>query len=723
MHIPSIRTIAPYVALAMLVAILALTPLAHAQADPCTEDIAGNTTISGDLADNCVSGNREGSYARFYTLNIDTQAQVTVTLESVVDPYLFLFQGGDKDGPIVAENDDHEESRVVSQVVADLSPGTYTIEVTTYGPGESGSFTLTVSSIPDDGGSSGGSAPTDPCAENIASNTRVGGVLAGGCASTNKDGSNARFYFFNLDSASDVTITMESTDFDTYLYLLEGNTKGGSVVAENDDHEGSTAMSLITASLGPGAYTVEATSYEAGGVGNFTLTVSDRPGDSQAAPILTPPDTIPAAPESSGSLSEVIDRVRPSVVKIHHDRGQGSGVIVRAEGQTAWAITNEHVVSNQLDVVVTVGDTREVPGTVVGADQQRDLAVVSFLCFQCAAASFGDSRALNVGDRVFAIGYPFDSAQPRVVEPPDRVIVPGAASVTQGTVSAFRYDSVIDVEYIQSDTAINGGNSGGPLLSADGQVIGINTFGLRDSYGLEYAILETTIQEHLPGLMSGNLSPVVEPLEPGYDIARLVGPLSGHLHHDPAGIDLVDVGVYTENPVVAVTFKNPYSGSVYPFSYGLVLRFGPDGGLYFALDSQGRWIITERFFDGTPPQTVAEGPAGILNTRNRSANQLTAYLVGGTALFELNGVLLTDDNGRSSIDVALGAGSVYVMNGFYANTSRAGAITHFEGLVVSELYLYNVSNDSGLAEEVFRAWPDANTNPPDWQMEQPRPSP
>ena len=87
--------------------------------------------------------------------------------------------------------------------------------------------------------------------------------------------------------------------------------------------------------------------------------------------------------------------------------------------------------------------------------------------------------------------------------PRRRVIVPGEASVTKGIISAFRYSTRMDAQLVQNDAAINPGNSGGPLFTPQGQIVGLNTFGYeydlddRPLRGLEFAVLETTIQERL----------------------------------------------------------------------------------------------------------------------------------------------------------------------------------------------------------------------------------
>ena len=194
-------------------------------------------------------------------------------------------------------------------------------------------------------------------------------------------------------------------------------------------------------------------------------------------------------------LSTIIAQVRPSVVKIDTIHvGQGSGVIFRTDGEFAYVATNQHVVGYETAVSVTVRDTSPIVGYVVGADVGKDLAVVRFPCTDCTVAQFGDSHALNVGDQVFTIGYSLAAIQPQALIRPTQVPPANVASVTQGIISAFRYDSINDRDLIQTDAPINPGNSGGPLLNTEGEIVGINTFRLYGSENMGYAVMETTVQ-------------------------------------------------------------------------------------------------------------------------------------------------------------------------------------------------------------------------------------
>ncbi len=170
--------------------------------------------------------------------------------------------------------------------------------------------------------------------------------------------------------------------------------------------------------------------------------------------------------------------------------GEGTGVIIDAAG---IIVTNNHVVRGADELKVLLHDGREVTGTIVGTDPATDLAVVQIEAADLAAASFGDSESLEVGDWVVAIGCPFGLDH----------------SVTAGIISAKGRDGVGLAQfenYIQTDAAINPGNSGGPLADLEGNVIGINTAissrtGGND--GIGFAIPSTMVKDVVAQLRDG----------------------------------------------------------------------------------------------------------------------------------------------------------------------------------------------------------------------------
>jgi len=170
--------------------------------------------------------------------------------------------------------------------------------------------------------------------------------------------------------------------------------------------------------------------------------------------------------------------------------GQGSGFVIDKEGHI---LTNYHVIAEARQVEVTLHNRKKYKATVVGTDPPHDLAVIQIKAPDLVPAILGDSRNLQVGQKVYAIGNPFGLA----------------GTMTRGIVSSIRpvrepNGAMID-EAIQTDAAINPGNSGGPLMNWHGEVIGINTMILSNanqSAGIGFAIPINTAKAVLNDLMT-----------------------------------------------------------------------------------------------------------------------------------------------------------------------------------------------------------------------------
>ena len=194
-------------------------------------------------------------------------------------------------------------------------------------------------------------------------------------------------------------------------------------------------------------------------------------------------------PEEQNNIS-VYRKVIPTVVNITStavafdffygpvpQQGQGSGFIIDSDGHI---LTNNHVIAGARQVEVTLWNKKKYRAEVIGTDRQKDLAVIQIPAKSLAAATLGDSKSLEVGQKVYAIGNPFGLS----------------GTMTRGIISSIRSvrgpeGAAID-QAIQTDAAINPGNSGGPLLNAHGEVIGINsmilTGGVEQSAGVGFAI-------------------------------------------------------------------------------------------------------------------------------------------------------------------------------------------------------------------------------------------
>ncbi len=156
-------------------------------------------------------------------------------------------------------------------------------------------------------------------------------------------------------------------------------------------------------------------------------------------------------------------------------RGLGSGVVMDAEGHI---LTNAHTVDGAERILVGLGDGRVLGGSVVGADPDTDIAVVRVDGDHLAPAQFGDSDRLKVGQPVLAIGNPLG--------------LPGGPTVTSGVVSSLhrsiRLGDGDGLQVIQTDAAVNPGNSGGPLVDLQGRIIALNAATIPYAEGIGFAV-------------------------------------------------------------------------------------------------------------------------------------------------------------------------------------------------------------------------------------------
>lgn len=234
------------------------------------------------------------------------------------------------------------------------------------------------------------------------------------------------------------------------------------------------------------------------------------------------------------SLQEIYSLAIDSVVSISctgsSGTSSGTGVVLTEDG---YLVTNCHVVENAQSISVRLADDRLFSASLVGSDSVSDLAVLHIDCKDLSPAQFGSSDSLRVGDSVAAIGDPLGTEF--------------RGTLTDGIVSAINRDVTVEgrtMTLIQTNAALNSGNSGGPLLNCYGQVIGINTMKISaftstsGVEGLGFAIPSTTVKEVVEQLIGQ-----------GYVSGRPTLGLTGeslsnfyqHYYRLPAGLYITDV--------------------------------------------------------------------------------------------------------------------------------------------------------------------------------------
>ena len=220
-------------------------------------------------------------------------------------------------------------------------------------------------------------------------------------------------------------------------------------------------------------------------------------GDGGAEPAGSPDETPPADDAEvldafSRAVVTVADKLRPAVVNLRVGKGprggSGSGVLFAPDG---FLLTNHHVVRGHDTTRVRLSDGTELPGRVVGNDPWTDLAIVKADADRLPHGDLGDSAKLRVGQLVVAIGSPFGF---------ESTVTAGVVSALGRTLRSITGHLVDNV--IQTDAALNPGNSGGPLVDTHGRVVGINTAVIQPAQGICFAVPINTAKTILPQLLT-----------------------------------------------------------------------------------------------------------------------------------------------------------------------------------------------------------------------------
>ena len=293
------------------------------------------------------------------------------------------------------------------------------------------------------------------------------------------------------------------------VVIIASMTLGGllAVNVAGDPEDAAPATSVAVATAAPtAAPTVAPTPPAPTASPAATSTATPTPAATPTAtaqPSATPEATATPAPAGEPAaalpdLPDLVERVMPSIVQIRvGSSGTGSGMVIDRDGHI---LTNRHVIEDATSIVVELRDGTTAMAEVMGADAGNDLAVIraDLPAESLTPAVFGDSSAVRVGEPVFAIGNPFGLGFTVTSG-----IISGLGRESDGEPGGHRIRGVL-----QTDAAVNPGNSGGPLFNGSGEVIGINTalenpYGQRVFVGVGYAVPSNTALRFIPALIAG----------------------------------------------------------------------------------------------------------------------------------------------------------------------------------------------------------------------------
>lgn len=186
------------------------------------------------------------------------------------------------------------------------------------------------------------------------------------------------------------------------------------------------------------------------------------------------------------SNAQIIKKVKPAVVYIETDAGTGSGMVISSDG---FILTNAHVVQDSTTAKITLSSGSTYTASIVGRDENVDLAVLKVNAQNLTKVEFGDSGTTDQGDDVFTLGYPFG--------------IKGDVSFKEGTISRKIINGANT--YLETSAEIHPGNSGGPLVNAEGNVVGVNSASFGQS--IKGISVGETIKFAIPINVAKNLIP------------------------------------------------------------------------------------------------------------------------------------------------------------------------------------------------------------------------
>ena len=352
-------------------------------------------------------------------------------------------------------------------------------------------------------------------------------------------------------------------------------------------------------------------------------------------------------------------------------RGGGSGFIISEDG---LIVTNHHVIENADQVVVRLADRREFEAEIVGSDPEADVALLRIPAEGLPTLEFGDSRDLRVGEWVIGIGSPFSFEQ---------TVTAGIVSAKGRTQQRQQY-----VPFIQTDVAINRGNSGGPLIRTDGTVVGINSWILSSgggniglSFSIPIEIAQNSIEQLLEfgrvsrGFLGVGIEIITREKADALGLDRPAGALVNRVEPDSAaaigGVEVGDVIIsFNDQPIDVFSELPPLVGMVRPGTEVplVVSRWGERLTKTVTIKQ-----LDEDAMAAAAPGTPERQPSNALGLAVEALDSQTRQRLGNPD----GGVLITEVESDNAHRAGVRAGQVILM----INNQTVGDLDDFRRIV------------------------------------------
>lgn len=405
------------------------------------------------------------------------------------------------------------------------------------------------------------------------------------------------------------------------------------------------------------------------------------------------------------NAEDVTSFAQAGVVNIRTSDGSGSGWIYKVDSTgRAWILTNEHVVRGSVSVDVHLfGQQLKRTGTVIGVNDVHDLAVVSICCNRnWQALEFITDTEVNAGAEVVALGFPY------------REGVLTSLSVSRGIVSSFGQNPITRTWVVQTDAALNPGNSGGPLINRTGEVIGIVSFSIDEAIdgspiqNIGFAISTRTVLDELQDLEAGRstvtIAPTVTPVpETEYKWFSLQ---EGQMVFEDDGfIETFELIDDIRNFSAFVEFEVPYSSRTGTWDFGFIFR-DESAGEISGVRVQANGVYRHSTVRSGEWNTIKTDSTNELRTFAGAKNTLRLHVIEDRAWFLVNDVLVTDLDLNGSRQ----SGRLRLATGITTGSGIPGRHINFNDVEVREILELHGSEAGELTTSEYIGRADANVD-------------